>query len=202
MKFIVVSMLILLTACASDLDKMENSTTTVDFNANPTITMTPTTVTTIPKIIVIQPTTTTTTTTTTIPTTTTTTEKWNIPATITTTEPRPTFTTTTSPPRDDHPLTANTQAPVTTEEPVAQEVSSGGVWDRLAECESGGDWSINTGNGYYGGLQFALQSWQAVGGTGYPHEHSREEQIRRAEILLEMQGWGAWPTCSRKIGLR
>ena len=77
-----------------------------------------------------------------------------------------------------------------------------GVWDRLAECESGGNWSINTGNGYYGGLQFSLSSWRAVGGSGYPHEHSRAEQINRAERLLDLQGWGAWPTCSRKIGLR
>jgi len=77
-----------------------------------------------------------------------------------------------------------------------------GVWDRVAECESGGDWSINTGNGYYGGLQFSLSSWRAVGGSGSPHEHSRAEQIHRAEILLDEQGWGAWPTCSRQLGLR
>lgn len=77
-----------------------------------------------------------------------------------------------------------------------------GVWDRLAQCESGGNWHINTGNGYYGGLQFSLSSWQWVGGTGYPHEHSRETQIQMAERLLERQGWGAWPACSRKLGLR
>jgi len=77
-----------------------------------------------------------------------------------------------------------------------------GVWDRLAECESGGNWSINTGNGYYGGLQFSLSSWRAVGGTGYPHQASRAEQIKRAEMLLDIQGWGAWPACSRKLGLR
>ena len=74
-------------------------------------------------------------------------------------------------------------------------------WDELAECESNGDWAINTGNGYYGGLQFALGSWQAAGGTGYPHEHSPAEQIHRGEILQDMQGWGAWPTCARIIGL-
>lgn len=77
-----------------------------------------------------------------------------------------------------------------------------GVWDRLAQCESGGNWSISTGNGYYGGLQFALGSWRAAGGSGYPHHHSREDQIRVAENLLAMQGWGAWPTCSRIIGVR
>ena len=77
-----------------------------------------------------------------------------------------------------------------------------GVWDRLAQCESSGNWSINTGNGYYGGLQFSLQSWRGVGGSGYPHQHSRAEQIRRAELLKARQGWGAWPACSRKLGLR
>src|SRR5699024_7057080 len=57
------------------------------------------------------------------------------------------------------------------------DVPEGSVWDQLAQCESGGDWSINTGNGYYGGLQFNLSTWQAYGGTGLPSEHSREEQI-------------------------
>ena len=76
-----------------------------------------------------------------------------------------------------------------------------GVWDDLAQCESGGDWSINTGNGYYGGLQFSLSSWRAVGGEGYPNENTRAEQIHRAELLLEEAGWGAWPSCSRQLGL-
>ena len=74
------------------------------------------------------------------------------------------------------------------------------MWDDLAQCESNGNWSINTGNGYYGGLQFALSSWQSVGGSGYPHHHSREEQIHRGELLLERQGWNAWPSCSRQLG--
>lgn len=74
-------------------------------------------------------------------------------------------------------------------------------WDRLAECESGGDWSINTGNGYYGGLQFSQQSWEAVGGSGLPSDASKEEQIQRAEQLRQMQGWGAWPSCSAQLGL-
>ena len=77
-----------------------------------------------------------------------------------------------------------------------------GVWDRLAQCESGGDWSINTGNGFYGGLQFTLSSWRAVGGSGMPNHASRAEQIMRGQRLQAMQGWGAWPVCSRKIGVR
>jgi hypothetical protein len=76
------------------------------------------------------------------------------------------------------------------------------MWERLAQCESGGNWSINTGNGYYGGLQFSLSSWRWVGGSGYPHQATRAEQIRRGEILLSRQGWGAWPACSLKLGYR
>lgn len=80
--------------------------------------------------------------------------------------------------------------------------SGNGVWDQIAACESGGNWSINTGNGFYGGLQFTLASWQAVGGTGYPNQASPSEQIARAVILQSRQGWGAWPACSAKLGLR
>lgn len=85
---------------------------------------------------------------------------------------------------------------------VAAPVADGSVWDKIARCESGGNWSINTGNGYYGGLQFSASSWRGVGGSGLPHQASREEQISRAEMLLARQGWGAWPSCSSKLGLR
>lgn len=77
-----------------------------------------------------------------------------------------------------------------------------GNWDRIAQCESGGNWNIATGNGYYGGVQFSLRSWRAVGGKGYPHQASKQEQIHRAEKLRAIQGWGAWPSCSRRLGLR
>jgi resuscitation-promoting factor RpfB len=79
---------------------------------------------------------------------------------------------------------------------------SGSVWDKLAQCESGGNWSINTGNGYYGGLQFSLSTWRAYGGSGYPHKASREEQIRIAKKVQASDGWGAWPACTAKLGLR
>jgi LysM repeat protein len=80
--------------------------------------------------------------------------------------------------------------------------TGGGVWDRLAQCESGGNWGINTGNGYSGGLQFAPGTWRAHGGTGSAHNASRAEQIRVAERVRASQGWGAWPACSSKLGLR
>jgi LysM repeat protein len=76
------------------------------------------------------------------------------------------------------------------------------AWDKLAQCESGGNWSINTGNGYYGGLQFSLSTWRAFGGTGMPHQASKSTQIAVAEKVLASQGWNAWPSCSRKMGLR
>ncbi len=76
------------------------------------------------------------------------------------------------------------------------------AWDRLAQCESGGNWSINSGNGYYGGIQFNASTWHAFGGDGLPHQASRSEQIAVAERTLAAQGWNAWPACSRKMGLR
>ena len=86
--------------------------------------------------------------------------------------------------------------------PAAPAASNGSTWDDLAACEAGGNWGINTGNGYYGGLQFSLSSWRAVGGTGYPHEASRETQIAMGERLRGAGGWGHWPACARKLGLR
>ncbi|BBX69364.1 transglycosylase family protein [Mycolicibacterium psychrotolerans] len=68
-------------------------------------------------------------------------------------------------------------------------------WDAIAQCESGGNWSINTGNGAYGGLQFKQATWSANGGTGSPATASRAEQIRVAENVLQTQGLKAWPTC-------
>jgi hypothetical protein len=78
----------------------------------------------------------------------------------------------------------------------------GDRWNALAQCESGGNWATNTGNGYYGGLQFSLQTWQAFGGSGMPHENSAGAQIAVAERILASQGWGAWPSCSSQLGYR
>ena len=73
-------------------------------------------------------------------------------------------------------------------------------WDAIAKCESGGNWAINTGNGYYGGLQFSPATWKSNGGVGMPHQASREEQIRIAENVLRTQGIGAWPSCGKAAG--
>jgi hypothetical protein len=84
------------------------------------------------------------------------------------------------------------------------QAASDETWNRLAQCESGGNWHINTGNGYYGGLQFSLGSWYAVGGGAFasrPDLASRTQQVAAAERLLDRQGWGAWPGCSARLGL-
>ncbi|MFV0308561.1 MAG: transglycosylase family protein [Desertimonas sp.] len=79
------------------------------------------------------------------------------------------------------------------------------VWDDLAECESGGDWAIDTGNGYHGGLQFAAGTWRGFGGQEFAATAAgatREQQIVVAERVRDEQGWGAWPSCARQLGLR
>ena len=90
----------------------------------------------------------------------------------------------------------------TKEQPTSDFSGGSTVWDSLARCESGGNWAINTGNGYYGGLQFNLGTWRAYGGTGYPHQNSREAQIAVAERLRAATGgYGSWPGCAAKLGL-
>jgi uncharacterized protein YabE (DUF348 family) len=76
------------------------------------------------------------------------------------------------------------------------------VWDALAGCESGGNWATNTGNGYYGGLQFNIGTWQAYGGSGLPSQNSRETQIAIATKVRDASGgYGAWPACAASLGL-
>ena len=77
-----------------------------------------------------------------------------------------------------------------------------GVWAQLAQCESGGDPKTNTGNGFYGMYQFTLETWQSLGGTGYPHEADAATQTAMAKKLQAQAGWGQWPGCADKLGLR
>jgi len=131
-----------------------------------------------------------------------------------------TTTTPPPPPPTEPPPPPTTEAPTTTEDPPETEPeapaedpppdSGGGfgdpasyeTWDALADCESGGNWAANTGNGYYGGLQFSASTWSSVGGTGLPHQHSRETQILMGQRLQARSGWGQWPACTRELGLR
>ncbi|WP_301416908.1 resuscitation-promoting factor [Yaniella sp.] len=87
----------------------------------------------------------------------------------------------------------------------APSVANGSVWDRLAECESGGNWSTNTGNGYHGGLQFNPTTWNSMGGDQYAptaDKATREQQIAVASKLQSQAGWGQWPACTSAMGLR
>ena len=131
--------------------------------------------------------------------------------TTTTPPPPPPTTTTTAPPTTttEAPTTTTTEAPPPPEENPAPPDTGGGfgdpgdyaTWDALAECESGGRWDYSAGP-YYGGLQFSVSTWQSVGGTGMPYEHSRETQIHFGQILQARSGWGQWPHCSSELGLR
>ena len=88
--------------------------------------------------------------------------------------------------------------------PAAAVAAPDHVWDEVAECESSGDWSINTGNGYHGGLQFSPSTWEQFGGRRYASRAelaTREQQIAIAERTLQGQGAGAWPVCGRRAGL-
>lgn len=91
---------------------------------------------------------------------------------------------------------------VATEQPA--EAVAGGTWDRLAGCESGGNWRIDTGNGFSGGLQLAHSTWRSFGGRAFgvrASQATRAQQIHVAERVLARQGWGAWPACSARLGL-
>jgi hypothetical protein len=126
--------------------------------------------------------------------------------------PRPATTTTVAPARKVATLrtTPTTQAPppppTTTPPPPPAATTANGdpndpaSWDRMAQCEAGGNWAANTGNGYFGGLQFSLSTWRSYGGTGYPHEASKATQIAIGKKLQAAKGWSAWPGCARKLG--
>ncbi|WP_395659821.1 ubiquitin-like domain-containing protein [Nocardioides sp.] len=91
---------------------------------------------------------------------------------------------------------------VGTQAPAVSFSSGSTVWDQLAQCESGGNWATNTGNGYYGGLQFSLGTWQAYGGSGLPSSAGRETQIAIATKIRDASGgYGAWPACAASLGL-
>lgn len=93
-------------------------------------------------------------------------------------------------------------APLVIAAPAAH-AAADSTWDRVAQCESGGRWDINTGNGYHGGLQFSPSTWRGFGGAEFApvaYQATRAQQIVVAERVLAKQGWGAWPVCSRKAG--
>ncbi|MDO5060256.1 MAG: transglycosylase family protein [Actinomycetaceae bacterium] len=107
-------------------------------------------------------------------------------------------------PRENSPAATRAETRNSSTPPTPAPASAtvpGDVWAALAQCESGGNPTTNTGNGYYGMYQFSLPTWRAVGGQGLPSEASAEEQTYRAQILQARAGWGQWPACARKLGL-
>jgi hypothetical protein len=117
----------------------------------------------------------------------------------TTTTAKPTTTTTAKPT-----TTTSTTAKAAVAGPVAPNPHDPNTWEKLAKCESGGNWQAvstpRSGMQYYGGLQFSLATWQDMGGTGYPHEAPKATQIEMGKRLQARQGWKAWPTCARQLG--
>jgi hypothetical protein len=83
-----------------------------------------------------------------------------------------------------------------------QAVPTGDAWARLRQCESGGRYNINTGNGFYGAYQFHPRTWRGLGYPGLPHQAPPEMQDEAARKLQARSGWGQWPACSRRLGLR
>lgn len=113
-----------------------------------------------------------------------------------------------SPSPTETPTPTPTVSPTPTAEPQVEnqvenqaENKDGDIWEKLAQCESGGNWGINTGNGYFGGLQFSQGAWNLVNGAGNPSEASKEEQIERGKQLQALRGWGVWGECAKSLGL-
>lgn len=100
-----------------------------------------------------------------------------------------------------HVATASTSWHVAPAQPVVTSSSPGGTWACIRQHESGGNYAINTGNGYYGAYQFSLSTWRSVGGTGLPSQASPAEQDMRAQILQARDGWAPWPQTSRMCGV-
>lgn len=112
----------------------------------------------------------------------------------------PTPTTTPTPSPTSIPTPTPTYIPTPTPQPTTDPTDDR-VWDRLAQCEAGGNWAEDTGNGYYGGLQFNQSAWESVGGSGNPAQASRTEQISRGKMLQAQRGWSPWSACSKELGL-
>ncbi len=112
--------------------------------------------------------------------------------------PTPTITPTPSPSPTPEPTATPTPSP--TPRPTADPTQDA-VWDRLAECETHGNWGEDTGNGYFGGIQFTQSAWESVGGFGNPASKGRDEQIMRGKMLQARRGWSAWNACAKGLGL-
>ncbi len=98
-------------------------------------------------------------------------------------------------------ITAVEVTPTPTPTPALIDSGRNDVWEKIADCETHKNWNSDTGNGYFGGLQFNQSAWESTGGTGNPAAASKDEQIMRGKILQSRRGWGPWGGCSKKLGL-
>ncbi|HUD44774.1 MAG TPA: transglycosylase family protein [Patescibacteria group bacterium] len=98
------------------------------------------------------------------------------------------------------PTPTDTPTPTCTPTPTVDPTNDA-IWDSIAYCETHDNWGDDTGNGYYGGLQFSQTAWNSVGGSGNPAQASRTEQIARGKLLQNQRGWGPWNVCAKKLGL-
>ena len=124
-------------------------------------------------------------------------------------DPPPTLPPPVAPPTTAAPALAVSATPSTTSTTVRPKppvlnlsATAGGVWAALRQCESGGNYQDNTGNGFYGAYQFTQQTWNGVGMSGSPASASPAQQDAAAQKLQAQSGWGPWPACSAKLGLR
>lgn len=134
-------------------------------------------------------------------------EKIASPLPLTTPTPTPTLTPTPTPTLiptaipTKIPLPTLKPIPTSTPTPEPKSADNADVWESIAKCETNGNWSSDTGNGYFGGLQFSQGAWNSVGGSGNPAQASKDEQISRGKMLQKMRGWGVWGACAQRLGL-
>lgn len=136
-------------------------------------------------------------------------EKIASPLPLTTPTPTPTLTPTPTITPSPTPRLIPTKIPLSTLTPTLtptptpdpKSPDNAEIWENIAKCETNGNWSSDTGNGYFGGLQFSQGAWNSVGGSGNPAQASKDEQITRGKMLQKIRGWGVWGACAARLGL-
>lgn len=132
--------------------------------------------------------------------------KENVKSPLAVFKPTPTPTPTPTPsvtptPKTVKPTPTKIILPTSTPTPDPKSPDNPEIWEKIADCETHGNWSADTGNGYFGGLQFSQGAWNSVGGSGLPSSASKDEQIRRGKMLQNLRGWGVWGVCAKALGL-
>ncbi|MEK7558704.1 MAG: transglycosylase family protein [Patescibacteria group bacterium] len=123
------------------------------------------------------------------------------PTSTPTPSPTPTPTTTPTPTLKPRLIPTKIPLPTSTPTPDPKSPDNPAIWESIADCETHSNWSADTGNGYFGGLQFSQGAWNSVNGAGNPAQASKDEQITRGKMLKNLRGWGVWGACAAKLGL-